>query len=164
MSELKQFMNILFKKYNIYNKKEFLSVLIYILRSTLDEIIQYESEYQYCIEFYLLYFQSVPYNSVSTDILLKLLLKQRDPNFIVSSSLTVAPSISFGVLADKLFKLLETKSLRLASDFNDISDLNIETLNNNLYRLNGEITSSTVRGCVWKLLYASLKYHIDHLI
>lgn len=158
MSEIKQFMTNLFKKYEIYNRKQFLAVSIYIIRAILDGTIAYENDYQYCVGFYLLYFQSVPYDSVPTNILLKLIESQRDTNVVLDASLPAAPANSFGVLADSLFPILANRSVSV-SDLEEGFD--VQLLSNNTIQLNG-ITSTTMRGCVWKLLYASLKYALEN--
>lgn len=161
MSEIKEYMTSLFVKYNIFNRRQFLSVFIYTLRSILNETINFENEYQYCVAFYLTYLQSVAYDSVPTNLLIKLFESQRDPNATVDDSLSNAPTIEFGVLCDKLFVLLSSRSIKM-SDFEDLTGFTI-TSSPQLFTLNG-VSSPTVRGCVWKLLYTNLRYKLENMI
>lgn len=159
----------LFEKYGIYDKKHFLSITVYIVRSILNGTIVFENDYQYCIGFYVAYFQSVPISSASSETLLKLVQSQNvDPNNNNMppelSEVLPVPSANFGLLVDTLMPLLSQRALTVA-DFENVSP-NVITavqVSPTSVTLNG-VESNTARGCAWKLLYANLIYKLNQMI
>lgn len=167
MTDIKQFMMNIFEKYNIYNKSQFLAVTIYVIQALTNDMIQYENEYQYCIQFYIILFGSVPYDSIPTDLLNKLFKSRQDNNFtpITIQQLDTQlpqPSSNFGQLVDTLFVLISKHVLR-PEDFElPINGLNVNIESPTNVTING-VSSTTIRGCIWKLLYLNIIYKLSNI-
>ena len=160
MSDIRQFMNNIFDKYSIYNRRQFVSLTIYVIKSILNKTIEYENENQYCIGFFKLLFDSVPFDSIPTNVLFALVDGARDTQVQLLDNLeTLSASSNFGKLIDDISDLMLRSSLQNAEDFEGLDGFNI-SFNQNMFTING-VSSSTLRGCIWKLIYANLIYKLN---
>lgn len=160
MSDIRQFMNNIFDKYSIYNRRQFVSLTIYVIKSILNKTIEYENESQYCIGFFQLLFDSVAFDSISTNVMFALIDGARDADVQLSDNLeTLSASSNFGKLIDDISDLMLRSSLQNAGDFEGLDGFDV-SFNQNVFTING-VSSSTIRGCIWKLIYANLKYKLN---
>lgn len=159
MTEIKQFLTNLFDKYFIYKRHQFLALLIYILESISNRTIEYENDYQYCIGFFSMLFGSIVYDSVPTNILMTLIENERDTSIQLDANLaSLQPSENFGLMIDTLTNLMFQSSTQSIQDFTNLDGFTI-TQTDSIVTLNG-IQASTVRGCIWKLMYSNLVYKL----
>lgn len=151
MSRIRDNCNAIFNKYTLYNKKEFLQMMSYILIITRDKSYVLESEYIYMLLFYKKIFESVDNSDIFKNIIESKLVNETIPIIIYPD-----PYISsIGNLIDSFMLLLIKDKLEL----NDFVGYNI-ILDNNEYVLNN-IRSLTLRGLVWKLLCCNLYKYLS---
>jgi hypothetical protein len=166
MSELRQFIMNITEKYNIYNKIDFLRLFVYILYTLDNDLIEYEPEFVYCLSFYLTLFQSLPSTCVSIDAIRKMFAyKLSSFSANLTDTLTV-PYVNseFGTFVDFIIPILMRKSIPNELDLVDPNQqlvFQITHPTQTTISLNG-MTSSNLRGCIWKLLYANLDYILQH--
>ncbi len=158
-------LNSLFTKYSIYKKREFTSLFAYILNLLIGGMIQFENDYEYCVKFYTVFLKSVVFDAslVTTSMftLFEKELADLGANYTFSSALPQPlPSGSaddVGRAIDACVDLLVKSSIQM-SDFTDNNNFNVIQVSPTSYTING-IQASTLRGCLWKLLYSNLNYY-----
>lgn len=149
MSRMRNNCNAIFEKYTIYDKKTFLQIFTYVLMTIQNDTYVFEPEWVYMLLYYKRLFESVDNVDIFINILESII-----PVTLPTIDIPDPYIINMGSLIDKFTGLLFKDELVLE----DFSDYNI-TYNNNLYTING-ISSTTLRGLVWKYLCCNLNKYL----